>query len=39
MAMPAADGLFHKAIVQSGPYGGFAFMLKGLGIVGEAFAG
>lgn len=28
-----------EAIVQSGPYGGFAFMLKGLGIVGEAFAG
>lgn len=27
-----------EAIVQSGPYGGFAFMLKGLGIVGEAFA-
>ncbi len=28
-----------EAIVQSGPYGGFAFMLKGLAIVGEAFAG
>ena len=27
-----------EAIVQSGPYGGFAFMLKGLGIVSEAFA-
>lgn len=26
-----------EAIVQSGPYGGFAFMLKALGIVGEAF--
>jgi len=27
-----------EAIVQSGPYGGFAFMLKALGIVSEAFA-
>lgn len=27
-----------EAVVQSGPYGGFAFMLKGLSIVGEAFA-
>lgn len=26
-----------EAVVQSGPYGGFAFMLKGLAIVGEAF--
>lgn len=27
-----------EAIIQSGPYGGFAFMLKALGIVSEAFA-
>jgi len=27
-----------EAVIQSGPYGGFAFMLKGLSIVGEAFA-
>lgn len=27
-----------EAIVQSGPYGGFAFMLKGLGAVSESFA-
>jgi len=26
-----------EAIIQSGPYGGFAFMLKALGIVSEAF--
>lgn len=27
-----------EAVVQTGPYGGFAFVLSGLGAVGEAFA-